>query len=369
MSDDAFVDSSNNYKGESKVNGSDTANASGFKLGTSSAAGYFASKAVGVEGDVTLEFYAVAWKGNTNTLYVRKQGSTDILGQFQLKGNDGATSQAPYIMELTDENYYSVAVPGVTANTVFEFSTDASFTKASNNSGRALVVGVHLVGGTPSTPTTPEPEPEQPGGGETPETPTTPETPEGGETPETPEQPAGNYTLIESVANLVAGEYYVAGKLATYTSNSTTYDWTNYPYHFWTGTVSAQGNTSSNSDLLTVNGNESMTLDPNMSSTDAAKGNPAKVSIVAVDGKADTYYVKVGDQYLYSAVADTNRRMQLGSEPTEWVASNHSAGGIVLASNGANLGTAGATYNLIRSYKDASAGTSLKYGLVFFKEK
>ena len=158
MSDDAFVDSSENYKGESKVNGSET-NASGFKLGTSSAAGYFASKAVGVEGDVTLEFYAVAWKGNTNTLYVRKQGSTDILGQFQLKSNDGATNKAPYSMTLTDDNYYSVAVSGVTANTVFEFSTDASFTKASNNSGRALVVGVHLVGGTPSTPTEPDPTP------------------------------------------------------------------------------------------------------------------------------------------------------------------------------------------------------------------
>ena len=172
--------------------------------------------------------------------------------------------------------------------------------------------------------------------------------------------------VITSVADLTAGNYYVAGKLASYTSGSSSYDWTNYPYHFWTGAVSAPGNTSSNSDLLTVNGNEAMELDPNMSSQDAAKGNPGVVTLVAVDGKANTYYVKVGDQYLYCAVASTNRRMQLGSEPTEWVFADHSKGGIDLTSNGVHLATAGATYNMIRSYKDSSAGSSHQYGLVFF---
>ena len=177
ISDAAFVDSSNNYSGRAKINGSATENASGFKIGTGSLAGYFESQAVGVEGDVTLEFYAVAWKGKSATLYVRKKGSNDLLGQFVLKANEGATSSAPYSMTLTDDDYYSVNVAGVTAETVFEFSTDASFTKADNSSsGRAVIVGVHLVGGTPSTPTTPEapeqPEtPEQPGGGETPDTP------------------------------------------------------------------------------------------------------------------------------------------------------------------------------------------------------
>ena len=172
--------------------------------------------------------------------------------------------------------------------------------------------------------------------------------------------------MITSVADLKAGNYYVAGKLATYTSGSNTYDWTNYPYHFWTGAVSAPGNTSSNSDLLTVNGNEAMELDPNMSSQDAAKGNPGVITLVAVEGKANTYYVKVGDQYLYCAVADTNRRMQLGSEPAEWVLSDHSKGGIDLVSNGVHLATAGATYNMIRSYKTSSASSSHQHGLVFF---
>ena len=172
--------------------------------------------------------------------------------------------------------------------------------------------------------------------------------------------------MITSVADLTAGNYYVAGKLASYTSGSNTYDWTNYPYHFWTGAVSAPGNTGSNSDLLTVNGNEAMELDPNMSSQDAAKGNPGVVTLVAVEGKANTYYVKYGDQYLYCAVADTNRRMQLGSEPTEWVFADHSKGGIDLTSNGVHLATAGATYNMIRNYKDSSASSSHQHGLVFF---
>ena len=177
--------------------------------------------------------------------------------------------------------------------------------------------------------------------------------------------PAGP-KMITSVADLTAGEYYVAGKLASYTSGSNSYNWADYPYHFWTGAVSAPGNTSSNSDLLTVNGNESMVLDPNMSSQDAAKGNPGVITLVAVEGKTNTYYVKVGEQYLYCAVASTNRRMQLGDTPTEWVFANHSKGGIDLTSNGVHLATAGATYNLIRNYKDSSAGSSHQHGLVFF---
>ena len=164
MSDAPFVDSTGNYNGNAKVNGSADVNASGFKIGTGEVAGYFASQPVSVEGDLTLEFYAVAWKGKSATLYVRKHGSTELLGQFTLKANDGASNQSPYTLTLNDDNYYSVNVPGVTADTVLEFAADASFSKVENKtSGRAIVVGVHLLGGTPSTPdtpVTPEPEPE-----------------------------------------------------------------------------------------------------------------------------------------------------------------------------------------------------------------
>ena len=172
----------------------------------------------------------------------------------------------------------------------------------------------------------------------------------------------GDFTKIEAVADLVAGEYVIAGYMTQYVSGDKTSDWTNYPYHFWTGAV------SSKYDLCTVNGNENFELDPNMSAQDAAKGQPAIISIVAVDGKANTFYVKSGEKYLYSSEAATNRKLALGDTPTEWVASDHSKGGIVLSSNQVQLGTAGAQYDLIRSYKDSSAGSSIKHGLVFFKQ-
>ena len=146
FSDDAFVDSSQNYNAQANVNGSATVNSSGFKLGTSKLAGYFESKALGVEGDKVLEFYAVAWKDKSATLYVRKKGTTELLGQFTLKANDGATGNPPYLsITLTESDYYTVNVPGVTADTVLEFSTDASFAKVDNTtSGRAIVFGAHI---------------------------------------------------------------------------------------------------------------------------------------------------------------------------------------------------------------------------------
>ena len=261
-----------------------------------------------------------------------------------------------YTGQLTiSGNYYNVTIPGAsTAIGSVQYPTDAIKTTLDGLNGKYVKVTGWLIGYSQSkytnTMATSVVETEAP------ETPDTPDTPD---TPNTPDVPAGEYTLIEKVADLVAGEYYVAGKLASYTNSGTTYDWTNYPYHFWTGTI------SSKNDLNTVNGNVSMTLDPNMSATDAAKGAPAKISIVAVDGKTNTYYVQVGAKYLYSTET-ANRKMALGDTPTEWVVSDNSNGGITFTSNGVNLGTAGATYDLIRSYANVS---TLKHGLVLFKEK
>ena len=261
-----------------------------------------------------------------------------------------------YVGQLTiSGNYYNVTIPGAsTAIGSVQYPDGAIKTALDGLSGKYIKVTGWLIGYSQSkytnTMATAVVETEAP------ETPDTPDTPD---TPNTPDVPVGDYTLVENVADLVAGEYYVAGKLASYTNNGTTYDWTNYPYHFWTGTI------SSKNDLNTVNGNVSMTLDPNMSATDAAKGAPAKISIVAVDGKTSTYYVQVGAKYLYSTET-ANRKMALGDTPTEWVVSDNSNGGITFTSNGVNLGTAGATYDLIRSYANVS---TLKHGLVLFQEK
>ena len=72
----------------------------------------------------------------------------------------------------------------------------------------------------------------------------------------------------------------------------------------------------------------------------------------------------VGDQYLYSAAKGTSRRLAVGSDPAEWVATDSEKGGIVLSSNGVSLGSANAKYDFLRSY--ASADT-LASGAYFFK--
>ena len=173
------------------------------------------------------------------------------------------------------------------------------------------------------------------------------------------------YTLVDRVADLTSGTYYMGGFMEKDSSGA---DISAYPYHLWTGSVS--GDATKNSDLLTVNYSyvsDVLTINPNLSEQDAAKGTAAEITLQAVDGKTNTWYIKVGDKYLQNAVSNTNRRLVLTDTATEWVASDHKTGGIQFLSNETYIGTASAKYDFIRSYKEASAG-SVKYGLVFFKE-
>ena len=175
-SDSAFVCAEDNSAlaayslGSSTVNG---ASVSGFKLGTTKLAGYFKSGVVSVEGAKYLNFYAVAWKAKEATLYYRVDGGEATA--VTLNANDGATGNPPYTITGVDANHYSVLLEGLTATSTIEFSTDATFTAASNTtSGRAVVFGVKLTdealgAETPS-------EPENPGT-EEPENPVDPETP------------------------------------------------------------------------------------------------------------------------------------------------------------------------------------------------
>lgn len=183
-----------------------------------------------------------------------------------------------------------------------------------------------------------------------------------GESGETPTPDAGTYTMIDKTANLAAGTYYMAGRLESYTyTDSNTKeevvcDWTNYPYHVCTGV---------STDLYTNNysfADGKLTVDPQI----AEPYDKAEIELVAVDGKADTYYVKfVKDgKYLYSSEATTNRKLGLTDTATEWVATDNANGGISLSSNGVYLGTASAASKLLRSYKNEG---TLKYGVVFFK--
>ncbi len=170
-SDSAFVcttdDSTNSCYGhkDTKI-GSEAV--TGFKLGTGSKAGYFKSGVVGVDGDKYLNFYAVAWKGKSATLYMRVDGGQAI--SFELNAHVGATGNPPYTaLTAEDQDHYSVKLEGLTASSTIEFSTDASFSAVANDaSGRAIVFGMKLTdealapgeGGGNENPT-PEPEPSE----------------------------------------------------------------------------------------------------------------------------------------------------------------------------------------------------------------
>ena len=216
-SDSAFVCTTENYTfGDTQIGNEKV---SGFKLGTSKASGYFKSGAVGVDGDKYLNFYAVAWKGKSATLYARVNGGEAM--SFKLNAHDGATGNAPYTAltaEATD--HYSVKLEGLTAASTIEFATDASFSAVDNtSSGRALVFGVKLT--------------DEPIGAETPG-----ETPGGGEEP-APEP--GNVVKATVAEFLAAAEdatiYELTGEITSVTN--TTYG--NFDLTDATGTVLIYG--------------------------------------------------------------------------------------------------------------------------------
>lgn len=155
--------------GQTAINGEAV---TGFKLGTSKLSGYFKSGVVGVDGDKYLNFYAVAWKDKSATLYIRVDGGEVI--SYALNANAGATSNAPFnYLAPTDADHYAVKLEGLTATSTIEFSTDASFASVDNTtSGRAIIFGVKLTDepigsenpgenpGGGDEPVNPEPEPE-----------------------------------------------------------------------------------------------------------------------------------------------------------------------------------------------------------------
>ena len=162
------------------------------------------------------------------------------------------------------------------------------------------------------------------------------------------------YAKIERVEDLVAGEYYAGGYLNSYDYNGTTHDWTANPYHLINGI---------STDLYTT---PYAYTDGQLVKKEGEQYDAAIVTLEAVEGKANTYYVKVGADYLVSTQA-ANRKLGKSATAAEWVASNNAKGGISLKSvqNTVYLGTAGATSKLCRSYTSES---TLTYGLVFFKQ-
>ena len=145
-SDAAFVcskdDSDNGVYTLSTSKGNTTFNgevATGFRLGTSGKVGKFVSAAVDVEGDHTLTLYGVAWKGEKGTLKVCVEGGGSVEGtdSYDLTSNDGAAANVPYTITVTESDYYTFNLKGLTAKStiVFESTSEAK---------RVVVAGIHM---------------------------------------------------------------------------------------------------------------------------------------------------------------------------------------------------------------------------------
>ena len=167
---------------------------------------------------------------------------------------------------------------------------------------------------------------------------------------------SNGYKLIETVADLSEGKYFMAGYAEI--SNDKT-DLKPYTYQIWQGTLSS-------SDLVTVayqyQGDELIAKD--------ASQVAAEMELVKIDGKADTYYIKIGDQYLYNPSKATNRKLKLkdtADESVEWKFEDKNNCGVTASNNEVYLVTANADSKFIRSYKSSSI-SSLK-GIFFFKKK
>lgn len=196
--------------------------------------------------------------------------------------------------------------------------------------------------------------------------------------------PSGTLTMIDNVSELSAGTFYMAGFVAKgdviISKNGTTAavvaseDF----YGVWTGMTDPENPSgTSNSDLVTVPmtfADGAFTKATLPSGTTEITGTPAEIELVAVSGKANTYYIKSGDKYLASTSV-ANRRLALQDTPAEWTFSmidktDVSATRLIAVNNDSYLQTAASTYkSILRSYGGkATSPTTGNYGLYFFKK-
>ena len=172
------------------------------------------------------------------------------------------------------------------------------------------------------------------------------------------------YTLISTLESLSAGSYLMAGYAE---KNNDNVDLTPYTYQMWTGAISSKdAEAKSNSDLVTVS---YQYTDNQLTPKSESELATTEVELIAVSGKANTYYIKVGDKYLYNSVNATNRRLYFKdtTDGAEWVFANKNNGtGVVASNNATYLMTASANSNYLRSYKTE---TQTKVGVFFFKKE
>lgn len=166
---------------------------------------------------------------------------------------------------------------------------------------------------------------------------------------------AVTYTLIDNIADLSAGTYYMAGYLEEYSGN--VFDG---PYHLWNGTVSK--------GVLVTN---QYTFENNILTAIDESKIGVSVELVSTD-KSNVYYIKVGDKYLYSTETGTNK-LGLTTIPSEWEFADITNAGVkgMAPTNGGNtLVTGNAGSNFLRAYASTNTTTlsKIKAGVFFFKK-
>ena len=97
------------------------------------------------------------------------------------------------------------------------------------------------------------------------------------------------YTLISTLEALSAGRYLMAGYAE---KNNDNVDLTPYTYQMWTGAISSNdAEAKSNSDLIT---SAYQYANNQLTPQNASELATTEVELIAVSGKANTYYIKVG---------------------------------------------------------------------------
>ena len=169
------------------------------------------------------------------------------------------------------------------------------------------------------------------------------------------------YTLISKISDLAAGKYFMSGYAEKTNSGS---ELAPYSYQMWTGAISGSTASDNNSDLKTVSYEFSSGVLTPKTASDAVS---TEMELVAVSGKANTYYIVVDGKYLYSFMTK-NRRLYFTDDTAiaEWVISDRENGnGLLLINNGVQIRTGAADSNFLRSYVSESSAAQ---GVYFFKK-
>lgn len=110
------------------------------KIGTSKKPGAWVTPNLQA-GATSISFYGIAWKDKPTqlTLSIEGGGSFDngeTIQKIEIAANEGASNSAPYTLTLSDNDYKSFKLKGITANTTIKFTSEEG------KNTRAIFLGI-----------------------------------------------------------------------------------------------------------------------------------------------------------------------------------------------------------------------------------